>query len=80
MSSYKSLAIVSALGISGSALCYVYSKNQNKTKNKLEIKNRTVTFENLGDFLNQGLFAGIVLGCAYTGTPLFYSFLFNKNK
>ena len=76
MSSYKSLAIVSALGLSGSALCYMYSKN----KNKIEIKNRTVTFEHLTDFLNQGLFAGIVLGFAYTGTPFFYSFLFNKNK
>ena len=78
MSSYKSLAIVSALGISGSALCYYYSKNQNK--DELEIQNRTVTFEHLTDFLNQGLFAGIILGCAYTGTPLFYSFLFKNNK
>ena len=78
MTSYKSLAIVSALGISGSALCYYYSKNQNK--DKLKIQNRTVTFEHLTDFLNQGLFVGIVLGCAYTGTPLFYSFLFKKNK
>jgi len=78
MSSYKSLAIVSALGISGSVLCYYYSKNQNK--NNLEIQNRTVTFEHLTDFLNQGLFVGLVLGYAYTGTPFFYSFLFNKNK
>lgn len=77
MSSYKSLAIVSAFGISGSALCYYYSKYQ--SKDELEIENRTLTVDKLSDFINQGLFAGIVIGCAYTGTPLFYSFLF-KNK
>ena len=76
MSSFKSVAVVSALGISGSALCYYYSKNKNK--NNLEIQNRTVTFEHLTDFLNQGLFVGLFLGFAYTGTPLFYSFLFKK--
>tara|TARA_B100000674_G_C37803556_1_gene897643 strand:+ start:382 stop:618 length:237 start_codon:yes stop_codon:yes gene_type:complete len=77
MSSYKSLAIVSAFGISGSALCYYYSKYQSKYE--LENENRKVNLFNLSDFLNQGLFVGIGLGCFYTGTPLFYSFLF-KNK
>ena len=78
MSSYRSLAIISALGLSGSALCYMYSNYQ--TKNELQIKNRTIKFEHLSNFINQGLFAGIALGYAYTGTPLFYSFLFKKKK
>ena len=80
MSSYRSLAIISVLGLSGSALCYMYSNYQTKTKNELQIKNRTFTFEHLSHFLNQGLFAGIALGYAYTGTPFFYSFLFKKKK
>ena len=37
---------------------------QNIKVDELEIENRTVTLDKLSDFLNQGLFAGIVLGCA----------------
>ena len=77
MSSFKSLAIVSAFGISGSALCYYYSKYQ--SKDELEIENRTVTLDKLSDFLNQGLFAGIELGCARLKLLFFIVFCF-KNK
>ena len=77
MSSYKSLAIVSVFGISGSALCYYYSKYE--SKDELEIENKIDNSLKITDFLNQGLFVGIGLGCFYTGSPLFYSFLF-KNK